>query len=226
MLLIPRTSRKEVLPSAYTRVMTWSAARVYSRPMAPRVIGGHLSDGPLVGREMELTRLQAALDVAASAQGRVVVLAGEPGIGKSRLAHELLARAERRGWRRLIGRSFEEYATVPFFSMSEVLADALKAASPMLRAQAAERWPELADLLPERAESSADSGPASTDGGQLRVFRAVTAFFGHLSAEPTVLLLEDLHWADSASLGLLLYLGRNLQGGRMLVVATYRDVDV
>ena len=183
-----------------------------------------LSDAPLIEREPELDRLQSALDAAASGFGRMVVIAGEPGVGKTRLAHELLARASARDLQYLIGRCFEQYSTVPFMSVAEALADGFVAASPRLQAEAKDRWPDLAHVVPSLGTTPTDL-PA--DGGELRVFRAATAFLKALALErPLVLLLEDLHWADSASLGLLLYLGRNLHDARMLVVCTYRDADV
>jgi DNA-binding CsgD family transcriptional regulator/tetratricopeptide (TPR) repeat protein len=182
-----------------------------------------VTNAPLVSRDAELARLLTALDSAATTHGRMVMLAGEPGVGKTRLAHELLVRSERRGFRRVVGRCFEQYATVPFVAWSEALASALAKASPALRAQAKARWPELAQLVPEFGEAP----DLSREGGQLRMFRAVTAFLKALAVEqPVVLLLEDRHWADSATLGLLLYLGRHLQDGLLLVVATYRDVEV
>jgi predicted ATPase len=73
-----------------------------------------MPSGPLVGRDPELRRLLAVLDAAASGQGRLALLAGEPGVGKTRLAKELMVHAMERGFRVLIGRCYEQYASIPF----------------------------------------------------------------------------------------------------------------
>jgi predicted ATPase len=80
-----------------------------------------------------------------------VVVAGAPGVGKSRLAHELLGQGRQRGFRGIVGRCFEQYSTVPFFAWIDALADGLGAASPVLRREAPDRWPELQQLLAEFA---------------------------------------------------------------------------
>jgi predicted ATPase len=165
-----------------------------------------------------------AVDIAADGRGQAVVLSGEPGMGKSRLAHEVLTRASSRGFRTVVGRCFEQYAAVPFLPISEVTADVLEAASPALRVQASESWPELGQLVPQLGT------PAITldvDNGQLRLFRAVAALLQAAAGEqPLALLVEDVHWADSATLGQLLYLGRHLERTSMLVIVTYRDADL
>src|SRR5205085_7616579 len=90
--------------------------------------------------------------------------------------------------------------------------------------RALERWPELARLLPD---ASADQHVQGGQETQVRVFRAVTAFLREVAeGSPLVLLLDDLHWADATSLSLLLYLGRHLEGSRILLLGTYRDAEI
>jgi DNA-binding CsgD family transcriptional regulator/tetratricopeptide (TPR) repeat protein len=180
---------------------------------------------PLVAREAELEQLLSVVGAVASGPGRLVLLSGEPGIGKTRLAREVLTRARAGGHTVLAGRCFDQQMAVPFFPFTELLAAALAAAPASLKAGARQHWPELAYLVPEFSAENPQrlAGPEA----QLRIFRA-TAGFLHTLAEiaPLVLLLDDLHWADATSLGVLLFLGRHLAATRMLILGTYRDVDV
>ena len=85
---------------------------------------GALPAGPLVGRQAELQRVLAALTAVAGGQGRLVLLAGEPGVGKTRLAQEVMLRARERGFHVLVGRCYEQHAALPFFVFTEALAAA------------------------------------------------------------------------------------------------------
>ena len=185
---------------------------------------GALPSGPLVGREAELRRVLAALEAVAGGRGRFLLLAGEPGVGKTRLAQEAMLRAEAQGFRVLVGRCYEQHASLPFFPFTEALTTALALTSPSLRAEAPRRFPYLGRLLPDLLPS-----PSALEGedARPRLFHAVTGFVAALAAEaPLALLLDDLHWADSASLELLLYLARQSHGDRVLLLGTYRDVEV
>jgi AAA ATPase domain len=182
-------------------------------------------DTAFVARDSELARAITILNSVGTdgTRGRIMFLVGEPGIGKSRLAHELLAHASASGFYSLVGRCFEEYTGVPFLPFAEPLGAALAATPARTRTKLRERWPELTAIL-------ADLQPAPVrvdrEGAQLRIFRAGEGLLRALAdKQPVVLLLEDLHWADSATLGLLLHLGRHLQGLRLLLLGTYRDVD-
>jgi DNA-binding NarL/FixJ family response regulator len=188
------------------------------------------SAGELVGRKQELVRVLRAWDDVVGGRGRIVFLAGVPGIGKTRLAREVVARAVEHGATVLMGRSFEQQSSIPFFPFTEALADALAKGPPELRDGAFEHWPELGFLIPDVAPRPNVGMPtADSERTQLRVFRAVTGFLHALTEKtPLVLVLEDLHCADSTSLGLLLYLGRHLATERILLLGTYtyRDVEV
>src|SRR5262249_4020906 len=158
-----------------------------------------------------------------SGQSKVLLLSGEPGVGKTRLGNEVLAHAARMGARTSVGRSFEQHTAVPFFPFTEALTFPVVGQPLLNDPRALERWPELARLLPEaRADEHAPGGQAA----QLQVFRAFTAFVRHVAeATPLVLLLDDLHWADATSQSLLLYLSRHLEGSRILLLGTYRDEE-
>ncbi|HVA88309.1 MAG TPA: AAA family ATPase [Chloroflexota bacterium] len=180
--------------------------------------------GPLVGREAEMHRVSAALVASAAGQGRLLLLAGEPGVGKTRLAHEAMLRAEEQGFHILVGRCHEQHASLPFFPFTEALSTALALVSPSLRADVPGRFPHLGRLLPDLLPS-----PPVLEGedARPRILHAVTGFLTALAAEaPLVLLLEDLHWSDSAGLELVFYLARQIPGARILLLGTYRDVEV
>jgi DNA-binding NarL/FixJ family response regulator len=179
---------------------------------------------PFIERDDSLTRILMAVETLGSGNGRLVLISGEPGIGKTRLSREVLGRVSSQGARTSLGRCFEQHTAVPFFPFTEALTLPLVGLPLLPDPQALERWPELAHLLPEAGADQHVQGGQET---QLRVFRAVTAFLRDVAeGSPLVLLLDDLHWADATSLSLLLYLGRHLAGSRILVLGTYREAEV
>ena len=194
---------------------------------APLPIGrylGAMPDNVLVARETELARLAVALDASRAGQGRLVLLAGEPGIGKTRLAQEVMLRARAAGCLTLVGRCYEEHGGLPFFPFREALAAAWDIAPPAVRQISRERHAALGRLLPDALPA-----PAQEEGeeARLRVLRAVEGFLLTLAAvHPLVLLLDDLHWADHASLDLLRHLARATADAPLLLLGTYRDVEV
>ena len=184
----------------------------------------HGQQPPLVGREAELARLQRLLDQTWAKQGRVAAITGETGIGKSRLASELLTEAAKRGGRTLVGQCYETEQILPFGPWvdalralpADVLSDALEGLRPTWRV-------ELARLLPELG--SDPPGPDASPGA-LRLFDAVTQLLQSLAArQPLVVLIEDLQWADEMSIRLLAFLGRRVQRAAVLVIVTVRDED-
>lgn len=178
------------------------------------------SDPPMVAREAELARILSVISTVMTGSGRCLMLVGEPGIGKTRLAREALRGAAALGASTSTGRCFEQHTTVPFFPFAEAFAGLLSRAPQDHMLDVSSRLPELAYILGEGSTRDLPPGQAT----QLQVFRAAAAFLDEQAGiMPVVLLLEDLHWADSTSLGLLLYLGRHLGNARILILGTYRD---
>jgi len=196
------------------------------RLLQPGSFLGALPPGPLVGRRQEQSRIQAVVESVTHGSGRLLLLTGEPGVGKTRLAQEVSLEAQRRGFLVATGRCYEPEQAVPFYPMLEALAMTYRAAPRAIREETPRRWPYLSRLLPDQNLSL----PIPSSGGQAEqqwLFRAVGSFLQAISQEmPIGLLLDDLHWADGSSLKLLLYLVRYTRGDRILVVGTYRDVDV
>lgn len=165
---------------------------------------------PLVGRDAVLARLVHALEASRTAELRVTLLAGEPGIGKSRLADELSAIARERGVAVLTGRCHEGVGTPPFWPWTQVLRSLAAAAT--------------TDLTAPHQDASTTAPGTDERFGQ---FDAICDVLQRAAAErPLLVVLDDLQWADAASLVLLRFLARELRDVALMLVAIYRDTDV
>ena len=171
----------------------------------PALVGGAVrSAGACFGRERELGTLLRHLADATAGRGRLTLLAGEAGIGKTRLLTELTVEAARRGAQVLSGRTFEGAGALPFHPFTEAL-DAY-AAHPAV------------DLLVHPPASS-----LRADELRSRLLDGVARFLvDRAAAAPVVLTVDDLHWADDGTVAMLRHIARNAAGRRLLVVGTYR----
>jgi predicted ATPase/DNA-binding SARP family transcriptional activator len=188
------------------------------------------SRGVFVGRERELAQLLRALEDALAGEGRLLLLAGEPGIGKSRLADELVAAARVRGARVLVGRCWEAGGAPAYWPWIQSLrAYVRETESDALRTQLGTGAADLAQLLPELRDRFPDlpERPAvESEGARFRLFEAASSFLHSAArAQPLVLVLDDLHAADEPSLLLLRFVAREISDSRVLVLCAYRDVD-
>ncbi|HEU5422801.1 MAG TPA: ATP-binding protein, partial [Nitrolancea sp.] len=179
------------------------AALSHLTPAAPRPL--------LVGREREQAVLRDCLAHALTGQGSLVLLSGEAGIGKTALAEVLLAEAATQGALVLVGRCYDLSETPPYGPWAEALA----------------RAPHDADLpvLPTAVLPPDQAG--ETLASQEAIIARVQAYLAALAArQPLVLLLDDLHWADPASLDLLRVLARDLADLPLLLLVTYRSDEL
>ncbi len=167
---------------------------------------------PLAGRDREQAALCQALDEAARAGlGGLVLIGGEAGIGKTALAETLLAEATARGAQILVGRCYDLGETPPYGPWTEALS----------RAPGDGALP----TLPLAVLPALPGGEVLTS--QEAIIARTAAYLAALaSRRPLVLLLEDLHWADRASLDLLRVFGRGLAAMSLLLVVTYRADEV
>jgi tetratricopeptide (TPR) repeat protein len=181
---------------------------------------------PLVGRELEMTRLRIALDEAIRGEGQFVVVQGEAGVGKSRLVAELATEALKVDCCVLLGHCYEAEQILPFGAWVDALrTGGITEAMELLRSLPSSWRRELARLLPELDPRAADSSFGSPD--HLRLFEAMTELLRGLAArQPVVLILEDLHWADEMTLRLLTFLSHRLQGRPVLLVSTAREEEL
>ena len=185
-----------------------------------------------VGRQRELGELQEALDGVLAGQGRVVMLMGEPGIGKTRIVQELATLADTKGAKVLWGRCYEEQGVPPFWPWVQVLRSHVREHTPEeLLQDLGSGAATIAEIIAEVNEKLPDLSPLppmdSPEQARFRLFDAITAFLKTAAQrQPLVLILDDLHWADQPSLLLLQFITRELGAERLLLVGTYRDVEL
>lgn len=208
-----------------------SALSTVGAPAAPTAAPKVLTSAPLAGRVSELGQLTTAFDHAVSGRSRLVMVVGEPGIGKTRLVEELAVYASVRGATVCWGHCYEGELGMPYLPFIEAFRTYVRERSDDdLRAELSTGAPEIATLVSELRARFSDlpsSPPLEGDAERMRLFEGVSTFVRNASAgRPLVLLLDDLHWADKPTLLMLQYLVRNLRRERVLIVGTYRDVEL
>ena len=185
--------------------------------------------GTFVGREAELQQLSAGLDSAIAGRGRLFLLVGEPGIGKSRLAEEVTRQAWARGARVLFGRCWEAGGAPAYWPWVQSVRAYIEEAEPeQLRTQLGAGAADLAQIVPDLRELFPDvpEPAAETEGARFRLFDSTARFLRNAAdARPLVIVLDDLHAADEPSLLLLQFVASELGASRIMVIGTYRDVD-
>jgi class 3 adenylate cyclase len=190
-----------------------------------------LAWGQFVGRRQEMEQLKASLESALSGQGTLAMLAGEPGIGKTRLAEEFAVYASLRGAQVLTGRCFEGEVTLPYRPFIEAFRQYVRSRPDAeLRGELGDGAPEVAKLVSEvhqRFPDIPEAQPLEAEAERLRLYESVSTFIRNASsANPIVLFLDDIHWADKPSLLLMRYLARAIAGQRVLILGAYRDVEL
>ena len=183
-----------------------------------------------VGRAPDLERLEAEWTTVLTGQTRLVLVAGEPGIGKTRLCSEFAARVHATGAQVLYGRADQD-SGVPFQPFAECLGEALTgSAGNPLREALLSAGQELARLVPALEHRQGHREPVSPpdpETERYRLFEAVTAVLeAGTQHGPVLLVLDDLHWADRPSLMLMRHLTRSPRLQRLLVLGTYRETDL
>ena len=181
----------------------------------------------MVGRETELTALHDALISAAAGIPQAIVIRGEAGIGKTRLVREAAARARTDGFVVASGVcSPASGARLPYGPIVEMLTRLEREAPDLPRLTSEATWRALAPLRMEMPEAAA-SGPAADSGlAATRLFAAVNDLLETLTdRQPTMLVVEDVHWVDPASMDLLAFTARRLMHGRLVLVITVRPED-
>jgi tetratricopeptide (TPR) repeat protein len=182
-----------------------------------------------VGREAERAMLREALEQTRSSEGRIVIMCGPPGIGKTRTAREAMEEARCRGFVALAGNCYDRDNAVPFVPFVELFETALArepgpaAIRGMLGQQAIEMTrllPQLRRMFPDLPQA-ADLPPQES---RRLLFNAVVDLLERKAAlAPLLLLLEDLQWGDEGTLALLVRLGRAISGMRAMIIVTHRD---
>jgi DNA-binding NarL/FixJ family response regulator len=183
-----------------------------------------LRSSMLVGRATEVDALGRALERARDGAGQTLLIAGEAGVGKSRLVAELRALAKQEGVLILAGACFEPDRALPHAPLRDLLRACLTDGPPEVRAALETAEPELRRLLPElgddRETTSAGGGAPDPDRLAVTLERFLA---GLATTRPLLVVVEDLHWSDEASLDLFRRLSRRLPRLPALLVLTYRD---
>jgi len=205
-----------------TKEVSEEASTITENPLYRRVF---------VGREPELKQLQSAFDGAVSGQGALMMVVGEPGIGKTALCERISTYVTLRGGRTLLGHCYEEGSlSLPYLAFVEALRSyVLSREVKDLREELGTGAADVARIVSEiRERLKVKPRPkGDPEEARYRLLQAVTGFLSNAATvQPLLVVLEDLHDADKGTLDMLTHVSRNLSGARLLVVGTYRDVEV
>ncbi len=213
----------ESIEASKEKEPTAETARPTENPLYRRVF---------VGRETELKQLQTAFDGAISGQGALVMVVGEPGIGKTAMVCEQLSTyVTLRGGKTLVGHCYEEGSlSLPYLAFVEAMRSYVLDRDPEdLRKELGTGATDVARIVSEireklKVEPRAAENP---DEDKYRLLQAVASFLSNAAGvKPMLVVLEDLHDADKGTLEMLSYVSRNVANTRVLIVGTYRDVEV
>ena len=210
--------------------VAWTPLEAMSAPL-PTPLIADASQLPFSGRQAALNQLREEWKtVTAEKDRRIVLVGGEPGIGKTRLVTELAREAHSQGAVVLLGRA-DENVDAPYGPWREALRGLVRGASEAVLAQhVAQHGGEVCRLAPELSRRVPNAPPimdTDSETERLLLFDAVTGLLSTLSAEaPVLLILDDVHWSDRSTLLLLLHFLRSDTPSSVLVLATYRDTDV
>ena len=192
---------------------------------------GTSTKAAFLGREAELAVLLGGLDEADAGRGGLILIGGEPGIGKSRLADELSSHARDRGFVALWGRGWEDAGAPPYWPWVQVLRSYMRQTdAEVVRRQlgpgavdVAQMLPEIHELIPGLEAPSA----GESDAARFQLFDSTATFLRAAGlARPLLIVLDDLQAADPSSLRLLGFLASQLGDMRVQIVGTYRDVEL
>jgi DNA-binding CsgD family transcriptional regulator len=189
-------------------------------------VRGRVSSSRLIGRAAELAELEAALAEAVDGRPSIVFLAGESGVGKSRLLAELERRATEGGALVLAGDCVDlGESELPYVPLVAALRPLVRSGDPALTEPVRAA---VAPLLPGSEPVAAEPNERGAEGGaQARLFEGLLSLLNALGAEhPVLLLVEDVHWADRSTRAALAFLARSLVAERVLVVASYRPDEL
>ena len=198
---------------------------------APTIDRGPLYRRVFVGRESELKQLQSAFDGAMSGNGALMMVVGEPGIGKTAICEQISTYATLRGGKPLVGHCYEEGSlSLPYLAFVEAMRSYVLAREVKdLRKELGTGAADVARIVSEIRErlKVKPRPPGDPEEERYRLLQSVTSFLTNAAkVQPLLVVLEDLHDADKGTLDMLTYIARNLTGARLLIIGTYRDIEV
>lgn len=204
-------------------------------PASPPRCAATTAQHAVIGRSSELQHLLSGCDTARQGRGLCMLVGGEPGIGKSSLVEALAAEASARGLAVLWGRAWEDGGAPPFWPFIQVLRSLVERHGlEHLQHLSGPGWHELAALLAEALDGAEPAGPRApareSATNRLRLFDALARLLRALGAgqhrAAQLIIVEDLHACDEASLHMLRFLSRELAGSPLLIVGTFRDLSL
>jgi eukaryotic-like serine/threonine-protein kinase len=174
-----------------------------------------LTGGEFVGRQREMDSLKAALEDTISGQGRLIMLVGEPGVGKTRTAQELGAYANVLGAQVLWGWCYEEAGAPPYWPWVQPIRSYVQQCDPQqIRIDMGLGAADIAEIIPEIRHKLSDLEPSpdlEPEQARFHLFDSITTFLKNASqTQPLMLVLDDLHWADRSSLLLLEFIAHDI----------------
>jgi len=208
--------------------------RLYEVPWAEAAAASALADteaSPFVGRGAERARLRRLLERTKASAGGLALIAGEAGMGKTRLVHETCEEARQLGILALTGQCLDMEAVQPYHPVIEQIEQSARVVRPdALRRALGENAAEVAKLMPELRLRYPDiPEPVALPPEQERRFalHGVTAFIERAAAvQPMLMVFENLHWADESTRLLLRHLAQHLAKAPVLLLGTYRATDL
>jgi tetratricopeptide (TPR) repeat protein len=186
---------------------------------------------PFVGREEERAELRRLMEQAIAGRGAIVLIRGEPGVGKTRLAQELVLEARQQGMVDRTGRCYEMEGAPPYIPFIEMIQQTLRLGDPaQLRTAFGDSIGELAKIVPELRRVYDDIPPPlelPPEQERMYLFNSFREFAERVSrAVPLLVVFDDLHWADDATLMLMQHIAQHQDQMAMLTIATYRDIEL
>ena len=197
-----------------------------------RTAAGNYPGSPFVGRELEFAALRDALASALDGRGRIVLVTGEPGIGKTRTSEEILAEARNRGAEVLWGRCQEWEGAPAYWPWLQILRRYVERTSDeTIQTDLNGIAGDLAQIMPEleRFADTEQNTPAaySPEQRRFRLFDAMARLLRLVAQRQLIILvLDDVHWADQSSLRLLEFVAQDIHELPLLLIATYRNVEI
>jgi DNA-binding CsgD family transcriptional regulator len=190
-------------------------------------VATRVTSSRFIGRTRELTELEAALHDASAGRPSLAFIAGESGVGKTRLLKELEHHALAEGARVISGDCVAlGEDELPYAPIVAALRSLTRDGDPVLDGLGPATRAGLSSLMPQLASADASDG-AGDDPSQGRVFEALLTLLDRLGRdEPVLLIIEDLHWADASTRALLVFLARSLRAEQVLVAASYRPDEL
>ncbi len=191
-----------------------------------------MASGVFVGRQKEMNQLKGALEEALSGHGRMVTLVGEPGIGKTRTAQELQTYAGLRRAQVLWGRCYDGGGAPPYWPWVQAIRQYVRERpAEDLKREMGSTASVIAEVVSDVKERIPNLQPPpqldSPESARFRLFDSIATFLKTASqSQPLVLILDDLHWSDKPSLLLLEFVAREIANARVLLVGTYRDMEL